>query len=233
MSQKTPIQILKDLNILYIEDEKNIRENVKKTLLLFSNNVFDAENLENASKIFEENRIDIVISDINLNHENGIDYIKKIRQTDKTLPIILLSAYTDKNYLLEATRLKLVDYLTKPIDFKTLNNALLNCVEDILENSRYIISFKNGIDFNVLQKKLKQNKSDEEILLTQKELNLLELLLKNRFRVTSIDEIKSFVWQDEDEASDSALKNLLNKLRSKLGKDGIENISGIGYRINI
>lgn len=233
MSQKTPIQILKDLNILYIEDEKNIRENVKKTLLLFSNNVFDAENIESAVKIFENNRIDIVISDINLNDENGIDYIKEIRQNDKTIPIILLSAYTDKDYLLEATRLKLVDYLTKPIDFKTLNNALKNCVDEILENSRYVISFQNNIDFNVLQKKLIQKYTNEEILLTQKELNLLELLLKNKSRVTSIDEIKSYVWQDSNEATESALKNLLNKLRSKIGKDNIENISGVGYRINL
>lgn len=233
MSENKLLKILKELNILYIEDEKNIRENVKKTLLLFSNNIFDAENLNNASEIFENNRIDIVISDINLNDENGIDYIKEIRQTDKTIPIILLSAYTDKDYLLEATRLKLVDYLTKPVDFKTLNNALKKCVEEILENSRYIISFSNGINFNVLQKKLFDTKSNSEILLTQKELVLLELLLKNRSRVTSNDEIKNFVWDNIDEASDSALKNLLNKLRNKIGKENIENISGVGYRINI
>lgn len=233
MSENKLLKILKELNILYIEDEKNIRENVKKTLLLFSNNIFDTENLNNASEIFENNRIDIVISDINLNDENGIDYIKEIRQTDKTIPIILLSAYTDKDYLLEATRLKLVDYLTKPVDFKTLNNALQKCVEEILENSRYIISFSNGINFNVLQKKLFDTKSNSEILLTQKELVLLELLLKNRSRVTSNDEIKNFVWDNIDEASDSALKNLLNKLRNKIGKENIENISGVGYRINI
>ena len=80
---------------------------------------------------------------------SGIDFVKEIRLSDKTIPIVLLSAYTDKEFLLEATKLKLVDYLTKPIDFKNLNNALQKCVEEILYNSRYIITFKNNIQYNV------------------------------------------------------------------------------------
>ncbi len=161
--------ILKNLNILYIEDEEKIKENVKKTLLLFSENVFDVENIVEAHKIFTIHRIDIIISDINLPNESGIEFIKKLRITDKKIPIVLLSAYTDKDYLLEATKLKLVDYLTKPIDFKTLNNALNKCVEEILDNSRYIISFKNNIEFNVLQKKLINKENNLEIPLTLKE----------------------------------------------------------------
>lgn len=233
MLKQTTIQILNELNILYIEDEESIRENVKKTLQLFSKNVFDAKNLESATEIFEEKRVDIVISDISINDENGIEYIKEIREADKTLPIILLSAYTDKDYLLEATRLKLVDYLTKPVDFKTLNSALKKCVKEILENSRYIVSFKNSIDFNVLQKRLFNKNKNKSIHLTNSELTLLELLLKNRARVTSTDEIKAYVWSSDYEASDSALKNLLNKVRAKIGKESIENISSVGYRIKI
>lgn len=224
--------ILKNLNILYIEDEEKIKENVKKTLLLFSENVFDVENIVEAHKIFTIHRIDIIISDINLPNESGIEFIKKLRITDKKIPIVLLSAYTDKDYLLEATKLKLVDYLTKPIDFKTLNNALNKCVEEILDNSRYIISFKNNIEFNVLQKKLINKENNLEIPLTLKELMLLELLIKNNNRVLSTDELKNYLWEDQFEATESALKNLLNKLRNKIGKEVLLNISGVGYRLN-
>lgn len=225
-------KILKNLNILYIEDEASIKENVKKTLELFCDNVYDEECIENAKKTLEKNRIDIIISDINLPDISGIDFIKQLRMIDKTIPVIILSAYTDKNYLLEATKLKLVDYLTKPIDFKSLHQALNKCVDEILDNSRYIISFKNNIQYNVLHKKLIDSSNDKEIALTSKELTLLELLIKNSNRVLSTDELKTSIWEDEFEATDSALKNLLNKLRKKIGKESIINISSVGYRLD-
>lgn len=225
-------KILKNLNILYIEDEKNIRLNIKKTLELFCENVYDAEDILNAKEILTNHRIDIIISDINLPDMSGIDFVKQIRMTDKTIPIVLLSAYTDKKFLLEATKLKLVDYLTKPINFQNLNNALQNCVNEILDNSRYVITFKNNIQYNVLQRKLFNLIDNTELSLTSKELDLLDFLIKNSNKVSSAEELKNTIWDDYLEASDSALKNLLNKLRKKIGKDSIINISGVGYRIN-
>ena len=225
-------KILKDLTILYIEDEEKIKENIKKTLSLFCKNVLDAESVEAAKHKLEENRVDIIISDINLPDFCGLEFIKELRIVDKTIPVIILSAYTDRKYLLEATKLKLVDYLIKPIDFKNLQIALYKSVEEILDNSRYIIPIINNLHFNVLHKKLINTGINQEILLTAKELCLLELFIKNSHRVLSIQELKLTLWEDEDEATDSALKNLLNKLRKKIGKESIINISGIGYRLN-
>lgn len=225
-------KVLKSLNILYIEDEKNIRINIKKTLELFCQNVFDVENILNAKAILDKHRIDIIISDINLPDMSGLQFIKEVRIKDKTIPIILLSAYTDKEYLLEATKLKLVDYLTKPIDFINLNNALQKCVEEILDNSRYIISFQNNIQYNVLHGTLINIIDNKEIYLTSKELDLLNLLIKNGTSVSSADELKATIWEDSFEATDSALKNTLNKIRRKIGKESIINISGIGYKLN-
>ena len=159
-------------------------------------------------------------------------FIKELRKIDKTIPVILLSAFTDTKYLLEATKLKLVDYLTKPVDFKTLNNSLQSCVEEILDNSRYLINFQNNIQYNVLHKKFLDLNTQQEITLTSKELDLVNFLIKNSNRIVSSDELKSTIWEDCFEATDSALKNLLNKVRKKIGKDSISNISGVGYRLN-
>ena len=232
MQNKEYLKILNSLNILYIEDEEIIKENIKKTLTLFCENIFDASNIEDAKIILQKYRIDIVITDINLPETNGIEFIKEFRKIDKKIPILILSAYTDKNYLLEAIKLKLTDYLTKPIDFKSLQLALYKCVDEILENSRYVISFKNSIEFNVLHKKLFCKNNNEEMLLTSKELMLLEYLVKHSNRIVSIDELKNYIWKDELESTDSALKNLLNKIRKKIGKDSILNISGVGYRLD-
>lgn len=231
MQNKEHLNILNNLNILYIEDEELIKENMKKTLILFCENIFDVSNIEEAKIVLEKHRIDIIITDINLPSTNGIEFIKEFRKIDKKIPIIILSAYTDKNYLLEATKLKLTDYLTKPIDFKSLHATLYKCVDEILENSRYVISFKNGIEFNVLHKKLFCKNNNKEMLLTSKELMLIEYLVKHSNRIVSIDELKKYIWEDELESTDSALKNLLNKIRKKIGKDSILNISGVGYRL--
>lgn len=223
-------EILKKLNILYLEDENVIRENIKKVLELLCNKVYAVENITNAKEILNSDaHIDIVISDINLQDSNGIDFIKMLRHKDKNLPVILISAYTNTEYLLEATKLKLIDYLTKPVDFKTLNATLLKCVDDIIDNARYAIKFNDEITYNVIQKRLFIK--NEELFLTSKELALLDYLIKNSNRVVSHEEIKSTLWEDEFEATDSALKNLLNKLRKKIGKDTIVNISGVGFRI--
>ena len=77
------------------------------------------------------------------------------------------------------------------------------------------------------------HQGNEGITLTAKEIDMIDYLILNSNRVVSHDELKLNIWKDSFEATDSALKNLLNKLRKKIGKDTIINISGIGYRLNI
>lgn len=224
--------VLNYLNILYIEDEKNIKENIEKTLKLMVSNVFSCENIEDAKKILKNKRIDLIISDINLPGQNGLAFIEMLRECNNITPVILLSAYTQKDYLLKATRLKLVDYLVKPINFDELKNCLCKACEEIIEKALFIISFEENISYNVLQKKL-YSKDEEIIDLTHKEILLLEYLIQNNNRVVTHEEIKEHIWEDSFEASDSALKNLLNKLRKKIGKNSVENISGVGFRIHL
>ncbi len=225
------MEILKQLNILYIEDEEEIRNNLKKTLDLMCNQTFAVESVQKAKEILENNRIDIIISDINLPKTNGLDFIKDIREINKEIPVIIISAYTEKDFLIEATRLKLIDYLVKPIDFKTLCNALKKCTDDIIYNSKYVVNFSQNIQYNVLEKKLFNLEQNKEISLTSKELHLLDVLIEHSNKHLSNEELKISIWEDSFEASDSALKNLLNKLRKKIGKDSIKNLSGIGYQI--
>lgn len=102
----------------------------------------------------------------------------------------------------------------------------------IIENSRFVITFKNNIIYNVLHKKLLDENTKEEISLTSKEISFLDFLIRNNNRIIPIEELKSAIWEDEYEATDSAFKNLLNKLRKKIGKESILNISGVGYKLD-
>lgn len=233
-NNKKSFKIIKEhLNILYIEDEKNIRIKLKEALELIVSNVYDCENTEQAKHILNNKRIDIIISDINLKDENALEFIKNIRKNYATIPIILLSAYTEKNYLLEATKLKLVDYLVKPIDFKILNNAIEDAIQELIDYGNYIVDFENNTSYNILHKKLLSKDTNKELTLTAKEIELLEYLISNSNRVLSHNEIKNKLWVDAYEITDSALKNLINKLRKKIGKESIKNISGVGFKIEL
>ncbi|MGB5794041.1 response regulator transcription factor [Poseidonibacter sp.] len=229
MSSSLALKILKSLNILYVEDEKNIRNNIEQILKLLCKDVYSASNGKEALSTFKKNNIDIILSDINMPEMSGLELSSEIRENHKYIPIILLTAHTDINFLLKATKLKLIDYLVKPLNLKDLKNALLNAALEYKEQFEKIIYFKNNIEYHINKKLLFENSIRKDI--TNKELLLLEFLYENKSRVVTKDEIKNEIWDDYFESTDSAFKSLLNKLRKKIGKESVKNISGVGYQI--
>lgn len=223
--------ILKNSTILYVEDEVEIRKSVCKTLALICKNIIDVSSVSEAKEVYNKSIVDIVMTDIELDGESGIEFAKYLRSLDKTIPIVIISAYTEKEYLLDAVKLQLVDYLVKPIDFEELLNTLKNSAKTILDNGDFSINFNNGAKYDILKNAIIKE-DGEKINLTNLEKRLLNILLKNKNRTVPADEIKSFVWED-DYPSESALKSLLNKIRLKIGKESIENISGVGYNLII
>ena len=224
---------LRQMTILYIEDEDNIRLNIEKTLLLICKRVIAVPTGDAAIKTYQNNRIDIILSDINLPGMSGLEFTKLIREENRFIPVILLTAHTNTELLLAATRLRLIDYLTKPINFETLHDALKRAAKEILQNGKFFIEFQNDTLYDTNKKLLKNTQTNTELKLTTSEIELLEYLLKFSNRVVSTDELKNALWEEPDLATNSALKNLLNKVRNKIGKESITNTSGLGYRLNI
>jgi DNA-binding response OmpR family regulator len=219
---------LKSLHILYIEDDASIRLTLTKVLHYFSNVVLAVDSAEEAMKIYDSFQPDIIICDINLPGINGIDLVKWIRNFDEKSQIFLLTAYTDKSYLLEAIKLSLVDYLTKPIDFTVLEKTLKNAARKVIQYKKVNVRFISGAIYCYQQRNITFH--EKIYSLTAKEVKLLDHLIVNKSRMTSKEELQSTLWED-DMGSESAFKSLINKLRSKIGKESIENISGVGYRI--
>ncbi len=220
--------ILKDLRILYIEDDESTRKLVSDILTMLCRRVIAVETAEEALDLYKEEMPDIILSDVDLPGINGIEFVKIIREENKTIPIILLTAHTEVEYLMDAVKLHLVDYITKPLDIKKLTLALQESAQLILDSGEFIVKFINGSFYNMTQNIITYKNSDYR--LTAQEIMFLELLLKNRHRAVSSVEILENIW-DYDEGTESALKSLLNKVRKKIGKESIVNISGIGYRI--
>lgn len=226
MNKKEEV-ILNTLSIMYIEDDDSIRNNIKNTLDLIFKKVITFANAEDAWLQYKQEKPDIILSDINLPCMNGIEFSKLVRNEDYDVPIILLSAYTNKEILLEATKLRLVNYIVKPVSFDELYASFESAIKDILRHNNNLLVFSNDTRYDCDMKILYLN--DQEINITSSEHRLLEVFIKNKGRTISSDEIKNELWEDPYDATNSALKSVLSKLRSKIGKNSIKNISGIGY----
>lgn len=219
---------LKTVTILYAEDEEGIRKNITKTLRYYAKKVFEATNGKEALELYEENRPDIIISDIHMPIMDGIDFIKEIRKVDKTTPVVMITAHTDKKYLLEAVELHMEKYIVKPINTKILFETLGKCLEALNFDEIVTLSCDKDYTYDFGDKKLKYK--NDVILLNKKEISFMELLIRNENRVVKYEEIQNKVWRD-NVMTDSALRSVVLHLRKKLPTNIINNLSGIGYKL--
>ncbi len=226
---KSSLKQLKTKSILYIEDEENIRKELTATLQLLFNEVFSFSSAEQGLEFFSKTKPDMILSDISLDGLSGLEFAKIIRQSDKKIPIILLSAHTDTSFLLQAAKLKLVEYLTKPITYDELTSSLFLALEEIESNEKRFVNISDTVKYDMLYKVVYENDTVKK--LSASETNLLDFLIKNKHRTLTTEEIKNFVWEDPYYVTDTAFKSLMHKLRNKVGKDSVKNVSGIGYYI--
>ncbi len=128
------LDILKEFNLLYIEDDLSLLKNGTEILQDFVKTVYPASNTKDALEILQKNKVDVIISDILLEDDNGIDFIKRIRKDFNIFtPVILTTAYTDTNYLLESIKLKIENYIVKPINIKELLHTIHDTVLPMMQ----------------------------------------------------------------------------------------------------
>ncbi len=223
-------EINKKIKVLYVEDDDIARENGLEYLENYFENLYEASNALTALKLYDEIKPEIIITDIQMPKLNGLEFIKNIRKKDKKTQVIVLSAYSNKDYLFSAIELGLVKYLIKPIKEKEFDEALNLCIKYIENNDSNIIHLPENFTFDLYNKTLVKN--GELVKLRAKELELLFLLLSNKNRYVTYEEIENFVWKDSVMTKD-ALKTLMKNLKTKIPKDIIQNLSGAGYKIDV
>jgi len=222
-------QILKQLNLLFIDDNYNIGAEIYSIFSSIFKSVTLAQDTESALAHYKKNTTDIIISDIEMPGTDGLTLIENIRLTDSFIPIIFLTAHTQSHYLMRAANLQIDGYVTKPLNFKKLQVALDRAVTR-LEGRISSIAITEQIEYHPLFKTLKVD--NQEISLGNKEQLLLDLLILKNHKLISKQEIQEAVWAD-NLMSESALKNLLGELRRKLKYNVIENKPARGWILNI
>ncbi len=119
------------LKLLYVEDNKDTREMTAMMLEDFFGSIILSVDGEDGLKKFKENDIDIVLTDINMPKLNGIELCRKIREVDKDIPLLVLSAHNEKNYFEDSKEIGVDGYLLKPIDIEQLSELLYKVVQKI------------------------------------------------------------------------------------------------------
>ena len=222
--------INKNIKILYVEDDEVARENGIEYLQNFFEQIYEASDAIKALQLYEKYQPDIIITDIQMPKLNGLEFVKRIRQKDKKTQIIIITAFCDKDYLLKAIELGLVKYLVKPVCEKEFEEALFLCVNSLQNNESNIIKLDENSYFDIFNKNLLIN--EEIIKLRTKEILFLELLIKNKNRYVSYEEIENYVWSDSVMTKD-ALKTLVKNIKIKISKDLILNLTNSGYKIDV
>jgi DNA-binding response OmpR family regulator len=218
---------LKRYKVLFLEDNEAFAKNFSEVLQVEFQSVFHASSIEKALLLYEREAIDCIISDVRVGDTNGLDFIMQIRQINKAIPIVVLSAYKDESFLFQAIGLNILSYEIKPLSYEGLKKLLLQ-IETFLEDTNQIMLVED-IFYSYEAKVLQYKKAIVE--LTKKEVYFLELLLSNRERVFTQEEIQNCVWK-EQHMSESALKNFLMRLRKKIPVDLISTVNGMGYKLN-
>lgn len=148
--------VLKRFSLLYVEDDDIIRVELSQLLASFFSNVYTSKDGKEGLRTYLENQdnIDIILTDINMPYFSGIEMIKKIRGIDDKIPVIFATAYSDSDFLSEAIKLRVQEYIVKPIDVRRLLSLLNDIASGLYQESllkqqqEELCKYKEIIDTN-------------------------------------------------------------------------------------
>ncbi len=225
---KLLVSISKKMRVLYVEDNKEARIQTTKMLQDYFEDIVVATDGKEGLKSFKSGDFHIIFTDIEMPVMDGISMIKSIRELNSEVSIVILSAYDDKNYLLDGINLGIDGYILKPYNFKKISELISKIVMkfnvDIKSKNRVFL-IKDYVwhkDISTLMK------NDNMIKLTKSEIKFFEILSRLPKGATNIETIESYVFGDISYDS-SRIRKVVYRLKQKLGTVLIESNYAHGY----
>lgn len=225
---------MSDITVLVVDDESRMRKLIKDFLIQKNYNILEAEDGEKALLVYQENKekINLILLDVMMPKLDGWSVLRQIRQDNKSLPIVMLTARAEENDELFGFELGVDEYITKPFSPK----ILVARVEAILKRSMPEEKELKSYDGIVIDNEGRTVKVDgKTIELSFREYELLKYLLDNENIALSRDKILNTVWNYDYYGDSRTIDSHIKKIRHKLGKKGkhIQTIRGIGYKFEI
>lgn len=217
---------LKNISVLLVEDDENTKLAITQSLEFYCKKIVSAKDgLEGFNKYFED-IFDIVVTDINLPNLTGLEMLDEIKKRAPQVLSIIITSYDTNENILASIELGAYNYLRKPFKIEELQTAIIMATKNLYEKN---IKFQNIYEYDLGNKILLKN--DKEISMSKTEAKLFFLLISNINKVISYEIIENFVWGEKSMSSE-ALRMVIKKIRLKTDQNIIENISGVGYKIN-
>lgn len=221
------------MKILVVEDEEKLLESIREGLVHSGYVVDTALDGEEGSFMAFTNDYDLIILDINLPKKDGFEILREIRERDKEVNIIMLTALSDVDDRVKGFDLGANDYVLKPFHFEELKARIRSLLRRQTTIKNAVIE-TSGISFDTTKRTFT---IDGEILrLTAKEAGILEYLFFNLGRYVTTEELMEHVWNDEVDLFSNVVRvhmsALRKKLKARLGKNIIRNEIGKGYIID-
>ena len=224
---------MNDITVLIVDDESRMRKLIKDFLMQKNYKILEAEDGEEALRIFQENeeKISVILLDVMMPKLDGWSVLRQIRQTSK-VPIIMLTARGEEQDELFGFELGVDEYISKPFSPK----ILVARVEALLKRTR---AEENGTkDYGgiIIDSKGRIVTVDgKQIEMSLREYELLKYLVDNKGIALSRDKILNNVWNYDYYGDSRTIDSHIKKIRHKLGKKGkyIQTIRGIGYKFEV
>lgn len=228
--------------ILLLEDDKSLNRGISFKLKKEGFEIETAFCIEEAKNIFDNNKIDLIITDIGLPDGSGFDFCEEIRKTSNVY-IIMLTALDEEFNAVMGYEIGADDYVTKPFSLAILVSKVKAFMKragnDEKEKTSENILISEDIEFDYGDYTLILNREDtEKVQLTKTEGKLLKLLMENAMNIIQKEQILDILWDmDGNFVDDNTVAVYMRRLRKKVEKDPsepifIKNIRGIGYKWN-
>ncbi len=219
--------------ILVVEDDKTISSLIKENLSQWGYDAKEISDFHNVLNEFNEFEPDLVLLDISLPYFNGYHWCTQIRR-ESNVPIIFISSMSDNMNVVMAINMGGDDFIAKPFDMNVLVakiQAMLRRTYDLNDEKQTYEA--DGLVLNTNSASAIYN--NQEIDLTKNDYKILLILLENKRKIVSRDEIMQRLWQTDSFIDDNTLTVNINRLRKKLEEYGlydfIKTKKGIGYMI--
>lgn len=217
-----------DKKILIIEDEAAIQKILSEPLTFAGYEVTVASDGLEGINTFHRQNFNLILLDIMLPKIDGYTVCEMIRQ-ESQIPIILLTALDTENHQIKGFDKLADDYITKPFSIK----LVLKRVEALLRRSsaNLVSDTVRYKEITLIETERKVTVSGKEVALTHLEFEILLLLLKNKGRVFTRDDLLNLVWGYDFAGDEKGVNFHIMNLRKKMKVNYIETVRGVGYRI--
>lgn len=221
------------MKILLVEDEERLLESIREGLVHSGYVVDTALDGEEGSFMAFTNDYDLIILDINLPKKDGFEILREIRERDREVNIIMLTALSDVDDRVKGFDLGANDYVLKPFHFEELKARIRSLLRRQTTIKNAVIE-TSGISFDTTKRTFSID--GENLRLTAKEAGILEYLFFNLGRYVTTEELMEHVWNDEVDLFSNVVRvhmsALRKKLKARLDKNIIRNEIGKGYIID-